>query len=90
MRKDIRSDCEITLCENEYEILHELRETVMNSSELLEALHGETPYDLNVIALDLERMIDGYVERIFENEKEWRPLYLHRYESHICKMFVVF
>jgi len=72
MRKDVRNDCEITLCEDEYEILHELRETVMNSSELLEALHGEPSYDLNVIAADLERMIDGHVEKIFENGKEYR------------------
>jgi len=49
MRKDVRNDCEIALYEDEYEILHELRETVMNSSELLEALHGEHPYDLNII-----------------------------------------
>jgi len=72
MRKDIRNDCEITLCEDEYEILHELRETVMNSSELLEALHGEPPSDLNNIAADLERMINEHVERIFESEKEYK------------------
>jgi len=41
MRKDIRNDCEIALYKDEYEILHKPRETVMNSSELLEALRGE-------------------------------------------------
>jgi hypothetical protein len=41
MRKDIRNDCEITLCEDEYEVLHELRETIVNSLELLEVLREE-------------------------------------------------
>jgi len=75
MRKNMCSDCKITLCEDEYEILHKLRGTVMNSSELLEALHGEPPYDLNIIAADLERMIDGHVERIFKSGKEYRGRY---------------
>ena len=75
MRKDIRSNRGIALCEDEYEILHELRETVMNSSELLEALYGEPPYDLNIIAADLERMIDGHVERIYGSGKEYRGGY---------------
>jgi len=44
----------------------------MNSSELLEALHGEPSYDLNIIAADLERMIDRHAERIFESGKEYR------------------
>jgi len=72
MRKDVRNDCEITLCEDEYEILHEVREIVMNSSKLLEVLHRELPYDLNIIAADLERMIDGHVERIFGSGKKYR------------------
>ena len=75
MRKDVRNNCWIALFEDEYEILHEMRETVMNSSELLEALHGEPPYDLNIIAGDLERMIDGHVERTFESGKEYRGGY---------------
>ena len=66
---------EIALCEDEYEILHEVREIVMNSSKLLEVLHRELPYDLNIIAANLERMIDGHVERIFESGKEYRGGY---------------
>ena len=72
MRKDVRNDCDIALCEDEYGIPHESREIVTNSSELLEALHGEPLYDLNTIVADIERMMDEHVERIFGNEKEYR------------------
>jgi len=75
MRKNMCSDCKIALCEDEYGILHEMRETVMNYSELLEALHREPPYDLNIIAADLEKMLDGHVERIYESGREYRGGY---------------
>ena len=47
----------------------------MNSSELLEILHGEPLYDLNIIAADLKRMIDGHMERIYGSGKEYRGGY---------------
>jgi len=53
MRKNMCSDCEITLCEDEYEILHKLGGDRHEFLGTPGSPSWRTPYDLNVIAADL-------------------------------------